>query len=66
VLNIRYVPMPTEAPYNGTVARFQNQLAPNLKACASEGMYFEAEKPEEILRAFERFTSALTSYRLSQ
>jgi Flp pilus assembly protein TadG len=66
VLNVRYVPMPTEAPYNGTVARFQSQLAPNLRACASDNLYFEAERPDEITRAFEKFSGALTAYRISR
>lgn len=66
VLNIRYVPMPSEAPYNGTVARFQSQLAPNLRTCASDNLYFEAERPEEIIRAFERFSGMLSAYRISR
>jgi hypothetical protein len=66
VLNVRYVPMPSEAPYRGTVGRFQDQLAPNLRACATEGMYFEAERPDEILQAFEKFTGTLSQYRLAR
>ncbi len=66
VLNVRYVPMPSEAAYQGTVQRFQDQLAPALRSCASEGMYFEAERPQEILSAFERFSSLMASYRLAR
>lgn len=66
VLNIRYVPMPGDAAYMGTVGRFQTQLAPALRACATEGFYFEAENPDEIKRAFAEFSGKLTSYRLSR
>lgn len=59
VLNTKYIPMPTEPPYQQTVMPIQNQLEPALQACASTGYYFSATDQAEIEATFDKIFVAI-------
>jgi len=68
VLNTKYIPMPTMAPYQQTVQPIQSQLEPALQACASPGNnYFSAIDQSDIDAAFEKvFIKLMASLRLTR
>jgi Flp pilus assembly protein TadG len=69
VVYTEYLPIPTDHAYFVTVAEFQDQLEPNLRACASSPELFgKGSSPEEIVRAFENVFMALkrTTVRLAR
>jgi hypothetical protein len=59
VLNTKYIPMPTSAPYIQTVAPIYDQLEPALRACASPGWYFSAVDQDEIMASFDHMMAAI-------
>lgn len=52
VIQLRYVPDPGNVHYEHWVAPHFNALGPALKACASPGMFYSADTPGEIQKAF--------------
>jgi len=54
VLYTQYLPLPTDNFYQNYVARFQNNIGPNLQSCASSGLYFAVSTDDDI-------TAAMTS-----
>jgi Flp pilus assembly protein TadG len=51
VLYTTYLPLPTNGWYNTWIAPFQNQIAKNMRSCASEGLFFEVSPSEGITEA---------------
>jgi hypothetical protein len=52
VIQLRYVPDPGNVHYEYWVAPRFNQLGPALQACASPGMFYSADTPQQIQDAF--------------
>ena len=51
VLYTTYLPLPTNSWYNTWIAPFQSQIATNMQACASPGLYFEVSPSQGIADA---------------
>jgi Flp pilus assembly protein TadG len=52
VIQLRYVSLEGDAAFNRYVKPVFNQLKPALEKCASPGMFYSADSPEEIQAAF--------------
>lgn len=52
VVQLRYVSLAGDWAFDHYVAPVYNQLGPALEACASPGMFFAADTPEQIQDAF--------------
>jgi len=52
VIQLRYVPDPGNVHYEHWVAPRFNDLGPALQACASPGMFYSADTPQQIQEAF--------------
>jgi Flp pilus assembly protein TadG len=48
ILYTEYYPVTTNAFYNGNVAPFQGQIGPALQACASPGLYIDAQVGDNL------------------
>lgn len=51
VLYTTYLPLPTNSWYNSWIAPFQGEIGPRMKACASDGLYFEVSPTQGITEA---------------
>ena len=51
VLYTTYLPLPTNPWYNSWIAPFQSEIATNMQACASPGLYFEVSPSQGISAA---------------
>lgn len=66
VIYTTYLQMQNDA-YNVLVKDFASQIAPNLQACATSGLYFEASQSSDISDAFDKiFNQLLAAARLTQ
>jgi hypothetical protein len=67
VLYTTYYPVTNNWWYNNTVAPFQSQIATNMQACASSGLYFEVSPTQGISAAMTAlFNLALQQVRITQ
>jgi Flp pilus assembly protein TadG len=67
VLYTEYLPLPTNSWYNQWVAPFQNQISPNIKSCATPGLFFQITTDGDITAAMAAlFQTAITEARLAQ
>jgi Flp pilus assembly protein TadG len=67
VLYTEYLPLPTNAWYNQWIAPFQNQIGPNMQACATPGLFFQITTDGDITAAMAAlFQAAITEARLAQ
>lgn len=51
VLYTTYLPLPTNSWYNTWIAPFQNDIATNMRQCASDGLFFEVSPTQGISNA---------------
>jgi hypothetical protein len=66
VLYTTYLPLPTNSWYNDWIAPFQSQIGENMRACASDDLYFEVSPTEGIEAAMKAlFIKAVKSPRLA-
>ncbi len=66
VLYTTYLPLPTNAFYNQHLAKYQSQLATEMEACASPGLFFEVSPSEGISDAMAAlFTRVVSVVRIS-
>lgn len=54
-----YAGPPDDWGYYWFLRPVEDQIAPSMKACADDGMYYSAARPEEIARAFEDIVTSL-------
>ena len=67
VLYTTYLPLPTNGWYNTYIAPFQSQIATQMQACASPGLYFEVSPSGGIAEAMSAlFTKAVQMGRLTR
>ena len=67
VLYTTYLPLPTNAWYNSWIAPFASQIATNMQACASPGLYFEVSPSQGISDAMNAlFKKAISQARLTR
>lgn len=50
-VGVLYIDYYVQSGYGGYISAFQSQMLPNLKACASDGLFFNATSPEGIKKA---------------
>jgi hypothetical protein len=66
VLYTTYLPLPTNAFYNQHLAKYQSQLATEMEACASPGLFFEVSPSEGISDAMSAlFSRVLSNVRIA-
>ena len=58
VLYTAYLPLTTNGFYNGNVAPFQSEIAPNLQACASPGLFYQVSTDGDISAALAQLLEA--------
>ena len=51
ILYTTYLPLTNNSFYNDNIAPFQSQIAPNLQACASPGLFIQAQVGEDLGQA---------------
>ncbi|MEL6977236.1 MAG: Tad domain-containing protein [Pseudomonadota bacterium] len=56
VIYTTYFPTPENATWRATVRRIEQEIEPSLRACATEGLFFEAGFKDEIDAAFRAIT----------
>jgi Flp pilus assembly protein TadG len=61
VLYTTYLPLPTNAFYNQHLAKYQSQLATEMEACASPGLFFEVSPSEGISDAMSALFTRVVS-----
>ena len=67
VLYTEYLPLPTNSWYNTWISPWQPQIATNMKACASSGLYFKITTDGDISTAMQAlFEQAVATARLTQ
>ena len=67
ILYTSYLPLTTNSFYNTYVAPFQSQISPNLKACASPGLFYEVSTGGDISAALAQlFQSAVATAHLTK
>jgi hypothetical protein len=67
VLYTTYLPLPTNGWYNTWIAPFTSEIATNMEACASPGLYFEVSPTEGISDAMTAlFQKAVQQARLTK
>ncbi len=67
ILYTSYFPLPTNSFYNSFVDPFQSQISPNLKACASPGLFYEVSTGGDISTALAQlFQSAVATAHLTK
>ncbi|MCW6536390.1 TadE/TadG family type IV pilus assembly protein [Sphingomonas lycopersici] len=66
ILYTSYLPLPKNAFYNSNVKPFQAQIASNLQACASPGLFTEVQTDGDISAALTQlFQAAVSTARLT-
>lgn len=53
VLYTTYLPLPTNSWYNTWIKPFAKEIGPRMKACATEGLFFEVSPTEGISEAMD-------------
>ena len=67
VLYTTYYPLTDNGWYNSYIAPFQSEIATNMQACASPGLYFEVSPSDGISTAMNAlFQKAVGSARITQ
>ncbi len=67
VLYTTYLPLPTNSWYNSWIAPFSSDIAANMQACASPGLYFEVGPNQGISEAMNAlFQKAVAQARLTR
>jgi len=67
VLYTQYLPLTTNSWYNTWIAPWQSQIATNMQACASTGLYFSITTDGDISSAMQAlFEQAVATARLTQ
>lgn len=67
VLYTQYLPLPTNSWYNTWISPFQSQIATNMQACASPGLYFMVTPSDGIAQAMNAlFQKAISQARITQ
>lgn len=67
VLYTTYLPLPTNGWYNSWIKPFQGTIGANMKACASEGLYFEVSPSQGVSEAMNAlFRKAVTQVTLTR
>ena len=67
VLYTTYLPLPTNSWYNTWIKPFQATIGTNMKACASDGLYFEVSPSQGISEAMNAlFKKALNQVTLTR
>lgn len=67
IIYTMYLPLPANAFYNSYVKPFQDKIPTNLKACASDGLFFPVSTGGDINAAMQTlFQTAVASVRLTQ
>lgn len=67
VLYTEYLPLPTNAWYNGHVAKYQASIGPTLQSCATQGLYTKVTTDQDISAALSQlFLLAVNSVFLSK
>ena len=61
VLYTTYLPLPTNAFYNQHLAKYESQLATEMEACASPGLFFEVSPSEGISDAMSALFTRVVS-----
>lgn len=61
VLYTTYLPLPNNSWYRRWIAPFQNQIADNMKSCASPGYYFEVSPSGGISEAMQALFKKVVS-----
>jgi Flp pilus assembly protein TadG len=59
ILYTTYLPLTTNAFYNGNVAPFQAKIAPQLQACATSGLFLQAQVGQDLGEALGTLFNAL-------
>ena len=62
ILYTTYLPLPNNSFYVGHVAPFQAQIAPQLQACASAGLFIQAQVGEDLGVALGQLFQAATQF----
>jgi hypothetical protein len=57
VVELEYPYSPNQQDFNNYVRPFYNDITPNLKACASEGMYYKVKFGDNIIPVFDKLVS---------
>lgn len=66
VLYTTYLPLPTNSWYNSWIAPFQNEIPTKMKACASDGLFFEVTPTQGIKEAMSAlFMKIVTQPRIT-
>ncbi|MFB2553646.1 pilus assembly protein TadG-related protein [Ensifer soli] len=66
VLYTTYLPLPTNSWYNSWIRPFQSEIATNMEACASDGLFFEVTPSQGIAEAMRAlFIKTIKSPRLA-
>ena len=66
VLYTTYLPLPTNGWYRDWIMPFQNQIGPQMQACASPGLFFEVSPSQGIEAAMNAlFEKTIASARLT-
>jgi len=66
VLYTTYLPLPTNSWYNTYIAPFQPQIAANMQACASPGLFFQVSTDGDISAAMNQlFQQAVATAHLT-
>ena len=60
VLYTTYLPVPTQSWYQTWIAPFQSKIAANLKACASQNLYYEAKIGDNLGTDLSNLFQAVT------
>ncbi len=60
ILYTTYLPLTTDAWYEGHIAQYQNNIAPNLQACASPGLFLQAQVGEDLGLALQQLFTLTT------
>jgi Flp pilus assembly protein TadG len=61
VVQLRYVALTGDGAFNQWVRPYFDELGPALERCASEGLYFSGDTPEQIRQAFTDLALRLKS-----
>jgi Flp pilus assembly protein TadG len=61
ILYTTYLPLTTDSYYNNNVASHQNAIAPQLQACATPGLFIQAQIGQDLGQALGQLFEAATS-----
>ena len=62
ILYTTYLPLTNNGFYNGNVAPFQPQIGPHLQACATPGLFIQAQVGEDLGVALGQLFQAATQF----